>query len=68
MKKVKYKYAPCDCPEEVQEIVDDILQEAGGNNCVMHLFDTLREKKLLPKYKLSSHINDVYDLDIKEKF
>ena len=68
MKKVKYKYAPCDCPEEVQEIVDDILQETSGNNCVMHLFDTLREKKLLPKYKLSSHIDDVYDLDIKEKF
>ena len=26
------------------------------------------EKKLLPKYKLDSHIDAVYDLDIKEKF
>ena len=68
LKKVKYKYAPCDCPEEVQEIVDDILQESGGNNCVMHLFDTLRFNKLLPKYKLQDHIDKVYKLDVKEKF
>ena len=68
MQKVKYKYAPCDCPEEVQEIVNDILQETGGNNCVMHLFDTLRFNKLLPKYKLTDHINEVYKLDVKEKF
>jgi len=68
MKKVKYKYAPADCPEEIQEIVDDILPELGGHNCVMSLFDNLRDRKLLPKYNLPSHIDDVYDLDIKEKF
>jgi len=68
MKKVKYKYAPADSPEEVQEVVDDILPEVGGHNCVMSLFDTLKQNKLLPKYKLGSHINDVYKLDVKEKF
>ena len=68
MKKVAYKYCPCDAPEEIRDVVDDILQEAGGNNCVMLLWDVLKQEKLIPEYDMDKHLNDVYNLDIKEKF
>jgi len=34
----------------------------------MSLFDQLKEEKLLPNFKLQEHIDNVYKLDIKEKF
>ena len=68
MQKVKYKYCPADAPEELQEIVTDILHESGGHNCIMVLWDTMRQAKLIPTYKTTDHLKNVYDLDIKEKF
>lgn len=68
MQKVKYKYCPADAPEELQEIVTDILHESGGHNCIMVLWDTMRQAKLIPTYKITDHLKNVYDLDIKEKF
>lgn len=68
MQKVGYKYCPADAPEELHDIVTDILHESGGHNCVMVLFDTLRQAKLLPKYKMDEHMKAVYQLDLKEKF
>ena len=68
MQKVKYKYCPADAPEELQEIATDILHESGGHNCIMVLWDTMRQAKLIPKYKITDHLKNVYNLDIKEKF
>jgi len=67
MNKVKYSYCPGDAPKEVQEIAN-VLDKNGGQNCVMSLFDQLKEEKLLPNFKLQEHIDNVYKLDIKEKF
>ena len=55
-------------PEELQEIATDILHESGGHNCIMVLWDTMRQAKLIPKYKITDHLKNVYNLDIKEKF
>lgn len=68
MQKVKYKYCPADAPEELQEIVTDIIHESGGHNCIMVLWDMVTQAKLIPKYKIEQHMEDVYKLDIKEKF
>jgi 3-deoxy-D-manno-octulosonate 8-phosphate phosphatase (KDO 8-P phosphatase) len=69
IKKVKYSYCPEDAPNEIQHEVTEILTAPGGNNCIMVLFDYLKDSNLLPrKYKLEEHMEDVYALDIKEKF
>jgi len=69
IKKVKYSYCPEDAPNEIQHEVTEILTAPGGNNCIMVLFDYLKDSNLLPKkYKLEEHMKDVYALDVKEKF
>ena len=39
------------------------------SNCIMILFDYLKDSKLLPKrYSDKEHLKEVYSLDVKEKF
>ena len=55
--------------EEIQNAVTDIITAPGGNNCIMILFDYLKDSKLLPKrYSDKEHLKEVYSLDVKEKF
>ncbi len=69
IKKVKYSYCPEDSTEEIQNAVTDIITAPGGNNCIMILFDYLKDSKLLPKrYSDKEHLKEVYSLDVKEKF
>ena len=69
IKKVKYSYCPEDSTEEIQNAVTDIITAPGGNNCIMILFDYLKDSKLLPKkYDDEEHLKEVYSLDVKEKF
>ena len=69
IKKVKYSYCPEDSTEEIQNAVTDIITAPGGNNCIMILFDYLKDSKLLPKkYNDEEHLKEVYSLDVKEKF
>ena len=69
IKKVKYSYCPEDSTEEIQNAVTDIITAPGGNNCIMILFDYLKDSKLLPKkYDNEEHLKEVYSLDVKEKF
>jgi len=40
----------------------------GGNNVLMHLYESLEVKNLIPKIRYEDVIDRIYDLDIKEKF
>ena len=60
-------YCPSDAPRIVKEHALE-LPSLGGNNFVMTLFDTLFNAKLLPEFEFESHMQAVYDLDLKEKF
>lgn len=67
MKKIKYSYCPEDSPKIVKEFAE-VIYSKGGENCIVKLFDKLIEKKLIPNLDFDKHMEEVYKLDIKEKF
>ena len=67
MKKVKYAYCPRDAPRCVRETAN-LLSAEGGQNVIMHLFDTLELKGLIPFVPYDKVIDKIYELDLKEKF
>lgn len=67
LKKVKYSYCPSDAPAELIKHCR-VLNNKGGNNLIMELFDHLEFEDDLPKFNIEDHLTDVYDLDLKEKF
>ena len=44
------------------------LCHKGGDNVLMHLFELLEERKLIPFVTSEDVVGKIYDLDIKEKF
>jgi 3-deoxy-D-manno-octulosonate 8-phosphate phosphatase (KDO 8-P phosphatase) len=67
MKKIKYSYCPRDAPRCVREI-SNILSVEAGKNVIMHLFDTLELKGLIPCVPYDEVMEKIYELDLKEKF
>ena len=67
LKKVKYSYCPSDAPAELLKHCR-VLNNKGGHNLIMELFDHLEFEGHLPKVDIDDHLTDVYDLDLKEKF
>ena len=67
MKKVKYAYCPRDAPRCVRETAN-LLSAEGGQNVIMHLFDTMELKGLIPFVPYDNVIDKIYELDLKEKF
>lgn len=67
MKQVGYAFCPSDAPSDVK-MISITLNADGGDNFVMHLFEYLRRKQLIPEFDFDDHLNKVYDLDKKEKF
>lgn len=67
MERIKYSYCPRNAPRVVRE-KSNILSAEGGNNVIMHLFDTLELKGLIPFVPYDEVIDKIYELDLKEKF
>ena len=67
MQKVKYAYCPRDAPRCVRETAN-LLSAEGGQNVIMHLFDTMELKGLIPFVPYDNVIDKIYELDLKEKF
>ena len=67
MQKVKYAYCYRDAPRCVRETAN-LLSAEGGQNVIMHLFDTLELKGLIPFVPYDKVIDKIYELDLKEKF
>ena len=67
MDRVKYSYCPRNAPRSVRER-SNLLSAEGGQNVVMHLFDTLELKGLIPCVPYDEVIDKIYELDLKEKF
>lgn len=67
LKLVGHPYCPKDSAREVRNVAK-ILGVNGGDNVVMHLFDSLRDSQIIPRISFDEHLQDVYDLDILEKF
>lgn len=60
-------YCPSDAPNIVKKYAIT-LPSPGGDNFVMTLFDNMHSARLLPEFDFDSHMQAVYDLDLKEKF
>jgi|TARA_A200000159_G_scaffold163823_1_gene191389 3-deoxy-D-manno-octulosonate 8-phosphate phosphatase (KDO 8-P phosphatase) len=67
MKRVKYSYCCRDSPRCVRDTAN-ILSTEGGKNAIMHLYDTLELKGLIPFVPYDEVIDKIYELDLKEKF
>lgn len=63
-KLVGYKYCPADAVIEMKDICT-IIGANGGDNFVMHLFNHLYLRSLIPRWT-DSHVKIMYELDNKE--
>lgn len=63
MKRVGYAFCPADAPKEVKE-ASIVLNKDGGNNCVLELYEWLRDKDLVPIFS----VENIYRIDKHEKF
>jgi 3-deoxy-D-manno-octulosonate 8-phosphate phosphatase (KDO 8-P phosphatase) len=66
MKLVK-SYCPSDAPTVVKKVCT-MLSCNGGENFVMKMFDHLESMGVLPKFDFDTHMEKVYELDLKDKF
>jgi len=64
---VGHAFCPKDAPSCVKRIAHH-MQGKGGENLVMELFDYLDQSGKLPSYYFDHHLEEIYKLDLKEKF
>jgi len=64
MDKLKYSFCPSDAPKEVKLSCHNVLNNTGGNNCVLELYEYLLDHKLIQSYDM----NKVYNIDKDEKW
>lgn len=64
---VKYSFCPGDAPRVVKKVAEP-LECNGGDNLIMHLFDLLEVRQLIPSIDLDAHLTKVYELDLCQKF
>jgi len=67
MRKVEYAFCVSNSPKMVKDNAISIEYE-GGDNVLMHLFELLECKNMIPVVSYEDIVDKIYDLDIKEKF
>ncbi len=67
MEKIYHSYCVADSPRMLKEI-SLVLPCKGGENAVMHLFESLEDRKLIPEVPYKRVMSKIYELDLKEKF
>ena len=67
MRKVGYPFCVKNSPQMVKDNAHT-LKYKGGDNVLMHLFELLEEKKMIPFVTYEDVVGKIYDLDIKERF
>ena len=67
MRKVGYPFCVKNSPQIVKDNAKTMLVK-GGNNVLMHLYESLERQNLIPKLEYEDVVDKIYDLDIKEKF
>ena len=67
MRRVEYPFCVKNSPQIVKDNAHT-LKYKGGDNVLMHLFELLEKKKLIPFVTYEDVVGKIYDLDIKEKF
>ena len=67
MRKVGYPICVKNSPQIVKDNAKMMLVK-GGNNVLMHLYESLEVKNLIPKIRYEDVIDKIYELDLKEKF
>ena len=66
-KGVKYKFFVSNAPRSLQEICN-VLPCKGGENAIMHFFEELEDRALIPRKSAQEVMDKIYELDLKEKF
>jgi YrbI family 3-deoxy-D-manno-octulosonate 8-phosphate phosphatase len=66
-KGVRYKFCVADSPRALQDICS-VLPCKGGENAIMHFFEVLEERALIPIKSAQDVMDKIYELDIQEKF
>lgn len=67
MRKVGYPFCVQNSPKMVRDNATPLLFN-GGDNVLMHLFELLEIKQLIPIVSYEDIVDKIYDLDIKERF
>ena len=66
-KGVKYKFCVENSPRSLKEICN-VLPCKGGENVIMHFFEELEDRALIPRKSAQDVMDKIYELDLKEKF
>ena len=66
-KGVKYKFCVENSPRSLKEICN-VLPCKGGENVIMHFFEELEDRALIPRKSAQDVMDRIYELDIQEKF
>ena len=66
-KGVKYKFCVENSPRSLKEICN-VLPCKGGENVIMHFFEELEDRALIPRKSAQEVMDKIYELDLKEKF
>ena len=67
MRKVAYPICVKNSPQIVKDNAH-LIEKKGGDNVLMHLFELLEKKDLIPKVSYEDVMDKIYELDLKEKF
>jgi 3-deoxy-D-manno-octulosonate 8-phosphate phosphatase KdsC-like HAD superfamily phosphatase len=67
MREVGHPYCVSNSPRTLQDI-SAVLHCNGGENVVMHLFEDLEDRGLIPVVPYDEVMTKIYELDLKEKF
>jgi 3-deoxy-D-manno-octulosonate 8-phosphate phosphatase (KDO 8-P phosphatase) len=67
MMMVIHRFCLLDSPAVLKKYCD-VLGCKGGENAIMHLFDVLEAREIIPTHDCFTILDKIYELDTKEKF